>query len=138
MAPDQVNQTFRENIQLKVEYNTARVELKRHKKLLLEQDRVLDTVTHERDTLLRNGSGSGKRERELEKEVARRRDAADREREEREHLEARVKEQARELKELRDAIKKRRVDEWEGEDARVSHHFRISPPPPLVLRAAFV
>lgn len=65
------------------------------------------------------GAGGGKRERELEKELIRRRDQGDRDREDREQLEARVKEQARELKEMRDSIKKRRVDEWDGEDARV-------------------
>jgi hypothetical protein len=70
------------------------------------------------------GAGAGKRERELEKELLRRREAAEREREEREGLEGRVKDQARELKELRDMVKRRRVDEWEGEDARV--RFRRS------------
>lgn len=89
---------------------------------MLEGNRAIEALSRERDSAMRGGGGGsgGKRERELEKEVLKRRDQGEREREEREQLELRLKEQARELRELRDSVKKRRADDWDGEDSRVS------------------
>ncbi|KAK4046105.1 hypothetical protein OIV83_006358 [Microbotryomycetes sp. JL201] len=97
LAPEQIDQALRENIQLKVEFQTLRTELKRYKKLLLEGNRAIEQLSSERDQALRGrGSGGGKREREVEKEL-------EREREDKEALEARLREQALELRELRES-----------------------------------
>ncbi|GAA5943357.1 uncharacterized protein JCM15063_002923 [Sporobolomyces koalae] len=82
MAPSSVEQALRENIQLKVEFQTLRTELKRYKKLLLEGDKALRRVTQERDELdetvrthrgaatrPRGSTAAAARERELEREV---------------------------------------------------------------------
>jgi len=76
MAPSSVEQALRENIQLKVEFQTLRGELKRYKKLLLEGDKALRNVTDERDALAKRGSGgrgrdsmSSAREKEWEREL---------------------------------------------------------------------
>jgi predicted RNase H-like nuclease (RuvC/YqgF family) len=61
MAPSSVEQALRENIQLKVEFQTLRTELKRYKKLLLEGDKAIQALTAERDQFLAAGSGSGRR-----------------------------------------------------------------------------
>lgn len=108
-----MNQTIRENIALRVEFTTAKTELKRHKRLLLDAGRALETVTVERDQLAQTGR------KESDRELARRAARDDRERAEREALEQRVRDQQAELRDLRDLVKKRRGDEWEGEDARV-------------------
>ncbi|GAA6063821.1 hypothetical protein JCM10212_002578 [Sporobolomyces blumeae] len=74
MAPSSVEQALRENIQLKVEFQTLRGELKRYKKLLLEGDKALRNLTEERDALLkRTGgrTGSLQREKEVERELKR-------------------------------------------------------------------
>lgn len=60
MAPSSVEQALRENIQLKVEFQTLRTELKRYKKLLLEGDKALRNVTNERDDLVAAKSRGGK------------------------------------------------------------------------------
>ncbi|GAA5902534.1 uncharacterized protein JCM6883_001440 [Sporobolomyces salmoneus] len=77
LAPSSVEQALRENIQLKVEFQTLRTELKRYKKLLVEGDRALKGVTEERDELMsqaRRGKGgrvstTTTRDKEWEKEV---------------------------------------------------------------------
>jgi len=87
MAPSSVEQALRENIQLKVEFQTLRTELKRYKKLLLEGDKALRNVTEERDSLVANakrggggrGSGIGNmgREKEWERELKMRKEERD-------------------------------------------------------------
>lgn len=122
LAPDQIDQALRENIQLKVEFQSLRVELKRYKKLLLEGQKAIDNLTRERearenmkDHANAKGMASGsKRERELEKRI-------EREREEREVLEKRLGDLGRELKGYREGSKGRRNGgDYESEDARVS------------------
>ncbi|CEQ41037.1 SPOSA6832_02713 [Sporobolomyces salmonicolor] len=100
MAPSSVEQALRENIQLKVEFQTLRTELKRYKKLLLEGDKAIQNLTNERDELMRKGSGgSGRsaREKEMERELKRlrERDA------EREGWERKARELHKEVKQLR-------------------------------------
>lgn len=89
LAPSSVEQALRENIQLKVEFQTLRTELKRYKKLLLEGDRAIQALTTERDELARastgrrsSSSGAGAaaasaRERDLEKRLREQEDARD-------------------------------------------------------------
>ncbi|GAA6058279.1 hypothetical protein JCM3770_002889 [Rhodotorula araucariae] len=105
LAPSSVEQALRENIQLKVEFQTLRTELKRYKKLLLEGDRAIQALTAERDDLAR-GAGTGSRrtsaggaaasarERELEKRLRDQEDA-------REQWERKARELQRENKQLR-------------------------------------
>lgn len=76
VAPSAVEQALRENIQLKVEFQTLRTELKRYKKLLIEGDKAIQNLTRERDEALRSGKGrpslganASARERELEKRL---------------------------------------------------------------------
>lgn len=79
MAPSSVEQALRENIQLKVEFQTLRTELKRYKKLLLEGDKAIQALTAERDQFLAAGSGrrggsavaqsSAAREKDLERRL---------------------------------------------------------------------
>lgn len=104
MAPSSVEQALRENIQLKVEFQTLRTELKKYKKLLLEGDKAIQGLTRERDEAERAARGKGgaassasARERELERELKRLREA-DREREE---WENKARELQREVKRLR-------------------------------------
>ncbi|BGP43939.1 hypothetical protein JCM10449v2_007996 [Rhodotorula kratochvilovae] len=104
LAPSSVEQALRENIQLKVEFQTLRTELKRYKKLLLEGDRAIQALTAERDDLARGagggrrtsagGAGAGARERELEKRLREQEDA-------REQWERKARELHRENKQLR-------------------------------------
>ncbi|GJN94269.1 hypothetical protein Rhopal_007343-T1 [Rhodotorula paludigena] len=82
MAPSAVEQALRENIQLKVEFQTLRTELKRYKKLLLEGDKAIQHLTRERDELQRtrgrvssDGGAAGARERELEQRLREQEDA---------------------------------------------------------------
>ncbi|GAA6023302.1 hypothetical protein JCM11491_006887 [Sporobolomyces phaffii] len=84
MAPSSVEQALRENIQLKVEFQTLRTELKRYKKLLLEGDKALRRVTDERDEFARNSGGRGgkvvattSRDKEREKELEMRKQERD-------------------------------------------------------------
>ncbi|KPV72942.1 uncharacterized protein RHOBADRAFT_55197 [Rhodotorula graminis WP1] len=88
LAPSSVEQALRENIQLKVEFQTLRTELKRYKKLLLEGDRAIQALTTERDELARGSSGRRSsaagavggptaRERDLEKRLREQEDARD-------------------------------------------------------------
>ncbi len=89
-------------MQLKVEWQTVRDELKRYKKLLRESTKTLDQVVRDRDNLksgLTAGPNASRRERDMEK---------------------RIQEQDRELSRLRADADKRRGEEWGGEDARVS------------------
>jgi chaperonin cofactor prefoldin len=101
MAPSSVEQALRENIQLKVEFQTLRTELKKYKKLLLEGDKAISNLTRERDDAVAARGSGGKsasaRERELERELKRLREA-DREREE---WETKARELQREVKRLR-------------------------------------
>ncbi|GAA5983031.1 hypothetical protein JCM10908_006873 [Rhodotorula pacifica] len=78
MAPSSVEQALRENIQLKVEFQTLRTGLKRYKKLLLDGDKAIQALTAERDSLAAAGGGRGKsgaivaqsaREKELERRL---------------------------------------------------------------------
>ncbi|KAK4701233.1 MFS transporter, PHS family, inorganic phosphate transporter, partial [Phenoliferia sp. Uapishka_3] len=69
LSSESVTQTIQENISLKVTYNTARTELKRHKKLLLDQDRVMENVIEERDALLDQKEEWERREKELVRQV---------------------------------------------------------------------
>ncbi|GAA6019786.1 hypothetical protein JCM8202_001220 [Rhodotorula sphaerocarpa] len=76
MAPSSVEQALRENIQLKVEFQTLRTELKRYKKLLLDGDKAIQALTAERDQLastgrrgLAPGSTQSGREKELERRL---------------------------------------------------------------------
>ncbi|GAA5873076.1 hypothetical protein JCM1840_007316 [Sporobolomyces johnsonii] len=100
MAPSSVEQALRENIQLKVEFQTLRTELKRYKKLLLEGDKAIQNLTNERDELMRRGSaGSGRsaREKEMERELKRMRERDA----EREEWERKARELHKEVKQLR-------------------------------------
>jgi hypothetical protein len=119
LAPDQIDVALKENIQLKVDFQTLRSELKRYKKLLLEGNRAIEHLTRDNDKLRAMGGsgGDGGRARELEKEMARRKERADREREE---WERRFKEQEREMRKLRDTMKNKSTDPEEEENARVS------------------
>lgn len=87
---------------------------------MLDGNRAIEGLTRERDAAVRGG---GER-REGEREEMRRREG-ERERDERERLEERVREQASELKELRETVKRRKVDEWDGEDGRVRGPFQL-------------
>lgn len=114
LAPDHIDQALRENIQLKVEFQTLRTELKRYKKLLLEGNRAIESLTRERDQAQRGAAGSGsRREKDLDRELQRSRQDAD-------TLDARLKEQTRELKELRDTVKRRKPSDLDSEDSRVT------------------
>ncbi|KAK4046670.1 hypothetical protein OIO90_006482 [Microbotryomycetes sp. JL221] len=95
LAPEHVDQALRENIQLKVEFQTLRTELKRYKKLLLEGNKAIEQLSKDREDALRRGGPGSRRDRSIEKELQR-------EKEDRETLEARLREQARELRELRE------------------------------------
>ncbi|SCV70616.1 BQ2448_3378 [Microbotryum intermedium] len=113
LAPDHIDQALRENVQLKVEFQTLRTELKRYKKLLIEGNRAIETLKIERDSATKSGSGASERERRLEKELARWRDASERERRNTEALEVRLEKQTREMRDLRN-----RSAELGSEDAR--------------------
>ena len=128
LAPDQIDLALRENIQLKVEFQTLRTELKRYKKLLIEGNRAIETLTKERDAReAMAGRSAGKQEREMELELRRRRERETKEREEREALERRVGELGRELKAAREGSKGRRsgTSDYQDEDARVSYDARL-------------
>lgn len=129
LAPDQIDVALKENVQLKVEFQTLRSELKRYKKLLLDGNRAIESLTRERDAAQRNGAGAGnasRREKDLEREVQRRMIASDQDKNDRENLERRVQEQARELHDLRDRVKRRREEEPEDEDLRVRRAFLVT------------
>lgn len=74
MAPSSVEQALRENIQLKVEFQTLRTELKRYKKLLLEGDKAIQALTAERDARATGrpvppGTSASAREKDLERRL---------------------------------------------------------------------
>lgn len=101
MAPSSVEQALRENIQLKVEFQTLRTELKRYKKLLLDGDKAIQALTAERDQLastgrrgLAPGSTQSGREKELERRLLE-------QEEQREVWERKARELHKELKQLR-------------------------------------
>ncbi|PLW51862.1 hypothetical protein PCASD_00909 [Puccinia coronata f. sp. avenae] len=52
LAPDQVDLALKENVEIKVEFQTVRQELKRYKRLLLEAERAIELAKTERDQLL--------------------------------------------------------------------------------------
>ncbi|SCZ97806.1 BZ3501_MvSof-1269-A2-R1_Chr7-2g09322 [Microbotryum saponariae] len=113
LAPEQIDQALRENVHLKVEFQTLRTELKRYKKLLIEGNRAIETLKIERDSATQSGSGASERERRLEKELARWKDASERERRNNELLEARLEKQTREMWDIRN-----RSADLGSEDAR--------------------
>ncbi|GAA5974673.1 hypothetical protein JCM11641_007052 [Rhodosporidiobolus odoratus] len=117
MAPSSVEQALRENIQLKVEFQTLRPELKRYKKLLLEGNKVIEDLTRQRDELEANAASRGgsrsARERELEKELKRLRERD----QDHEEWERKAREPAREVKQL----KARGVSSEELEDLRADN-----------------
>ncbi|KDE03126.1 hypothetical protein MVLG_06364 [Microbotryum lychnidis-dioicae p1A1 Lamole] len=113
LAPEQIDQALRENVHLKVEFQTLRTELKRYKKLLIEGNRAIETLKIERDSATQSGSGASERERRLEKELARWKDASERERRNNEILKARLEKQTREMRDIRN-----RSADLGSEDAR--------------------
>lgn len=122
MTPEQVDAALQEGIELKVEFQTVKQELKRYKKLLLEAERVLLSTGRERDSALNNynaasiGAGKvGGRERELEDLLKKNYDAAERERH---TLEDQLRAQGAELAALRDRQRKQ-ADEHMEENSRV-------------------
>lgn len=84
--------------------------MKKYKKLLLECNRALEKVSQERDRLASQEAGRGGKSEERERK----------QREEREAMEDKIEEQARQLKELKDLVKKRSLESYDEEDARVS------------------
>lgn len=119
LAPDQIDLALKENIELKVDFQNLRQELKKYKRMLLDQQNLIESLQKESVQVQQGGGkGGSSRERELEKEIKRLRDKEERERVSRDALEARLNEREREVRELRELVKKRSVDEWEGEDAR--------------------
>lgn len=56
LAPDQVDLALKENVEIKVEFQTVRQELKRYKRLLLEAERAIELAKAERDELLEQKS----------------------------------------------------------------------------------
>ncbi|KAG0151856.1 hypothetical protein CROQUDRAFT_401337 [Cronartium quercuum f. sp. fusiforme G11] len=52
LAPDQVDLALKENVEIKVEFQTVRQELKRYKRLLLEAERAIAQAKAERDEVL--------------------------------------------------------------------------------------
>ncbi|KAA1074800.1 hypothetical protein PGT21_020881 [Puccinia graminis f. sp. tritici] len=61
LAPDQVDLALKENVEIKVEFQTVRQELKRYKRLLLEAERAIELAKTERDQLLEQKSLSEER-----------------------------------------------------------------------------
>ncbi|POW18508.1 hypothetical protein PSHT_05707 [Puccinia striiformis] len=61
LAPDQVDLALKENVEIKVEFQTVRQELKRYKRLLLEAERAIELAKTERDELLEQKSLSEER-----------------------------------------------------------------------------
>ncbi|MBW0464402.1 hypothetical protein O181_004117 [Austropuccinia psidii MF-1] len=76
LAPDQVDLALKENVEIKVEFQTVRQELKRYKRLLLEAERAIELAKAERDELLlrqsedRNNNGLEAEVRTLKEELA--------------------------------------------------------------------
>lgn len=52
LAPDQVDLALKENVEIKVEFQTVRQELKRYKRLLLEAERAIAQAKAERDEVI--------------------------------------------------------------------------------------
>ncbi|KAA1114519.1 hypothetical protein PGT21_011974 [Puccinia graminis f. sp. tritici] len=61
LAPDQVDLALKENVEIKVEFQTVRQELKRYKRLLLEAERAIELAKTERDELLEQKTLSAER-----------------------------------------------------------------------------
>ncbi|BGP20757.1 hypothetical protein JCM10213v2_008920 [Rhodosporidiobolus nylandii] len=125
MAPSSVEQALRENIQLKVEFQTLRSELKKYKKLLLEGDKAIQNLTRERDDLAANarpaGKGTSAREREMEKELRMLRERD----QEREEWERKARDLAREVKELRrNGGNQEEVEDLRADLSTLQHHLR--------------
>jgi Skp family chaperone for outer membrane proteins len=113
LAPDQVDLALKENIELKVEFQTLRQELKRYKKLLIEAEAAIESLKRE----MQSGPGSGgARERELEREMRRMKEEWERERQ---GWEAALAETKAEARQARERERRNKVGDWEGEDARV-------------------
>jgi chromosome segregation ATPase len=61
LAPDQVDLALKENVEIKVEFQTVQQELKRYKRLLLEAERAIELAKTERDELLEQKTLSAER-----------------------------------------------------------------------------
>jgi DNA repair exonuclease SbcCD ATPase subunit len=113
LAPDQVDLALKENIELKVEFQTVRQELKRYKKLLIEAEGAIESLKKEKSS---TGGSSDDRERELEREMRRMKEEWERERQ---GWEAALAEKEAEARQARERERKNKAGEWDGEDARV-------------------
>lgn len=122
LAPDQVDLALKENIEMKVEFQTVRQELKKHKKLLLEATKTLEDS--QRNQLQANGRYS-KSGLEAQAELERLRDALQAEQEKSAQAErdnARLHDRLREASTSRAADAdslERKVDELEKENAKL-------------------
>ena len=85
LAPDQIDAALRENIELKVEFQTLQQELKKHKRMCLKLERALDAVQKDKEAAVAasdagtSTSGEAHRlreERDRLREELRKRDAA--------------------------------------------------------------
>jgi hypothetical protein len=123
LAPDQVDLALKENIELKVEFQTVRQELKRYKKLLIETEGAVEDLKKERFAR----GGSSVRERELEAEIRTMKQECERERR---RWEAALAEREAEARQARERERKNEAGDPEGEDARVrcSLSCGLSPP----------
>ncbi|CAH7686023.1 hypothetical protein PPACK8108_LOCUS20620 [Phakopsora pachyrhizi] len=81
LAPDQVDLALKENVEIKVEFQTVRQELKRYKRLLLEAERAIEVAKADRDELLQkhqiSANNENKSGRGLEAELRRLREELD-------------------------------------------------------------
>ncbi|GAA6033614.1 hypothetical protein JCM8097_001485 [Rhodosporidiobolus ruineniae] len=117
MAPSSVEQALRENIQLKVEFQTLRTELKRYKKLLLEGDRAIQNLSRERDELAQAAASKGGSKGAVEKEMRRLR-------EERADWEDKARELQREVKQLRaEGVDSEEVEELRAANSDLERHL---------------
>ncbi|KAH8918875.1 hypothetical protein BT69DRAFT_538771 [Atractiella rhizophila] len=97
LAPDQIDAALKENIELKIEFQAARTEMKKYKRLLLEAEvarwkrdygREKETRAHLEEQVREMRRGGRMSEGEVDEEVERLLVELDREREEREDLAA--------------------------------------------------
>lgn len=58
-SPDHINDIFKENVQLKIDFESSRTELKRHRKLLREAEGAIKSLAEERDAALRGAKSTG-------------------------------------------------------------------------------
>jgi chromosome segregation ATPase len=88
LAPDHIDAALKENIDLRVDFQTCQQELKKHKRMCLDLNKVVESLqadleaAQESVATAQNSSqgGNSDRERELEREVARLKEQLQRER----------------------------------------------------------